>query len=338
MTQPAKWQLKILKVRPAGQDYCWLHLAAPAQWDSRPGQFINIRCDAPQEDRTARVVSWDGDRPVQEVRGTEIKGIVPLVRRPVSVSYLHDGSDGPREIVLLVRIVGAGSRMIGSKRAGDVLDLIGPLGNGFDTNVPGDRAFLIGGGCGIAPLVGLAEHLAAAGKEVIVFYGDRAASLIPLTMPQGAGATGDKALLMRGTSEFPCAGLVAATEDGSLGYKGLATEAMAAYAAQVGWDGVSVFACGPEVMMAAVADLAAAGGLGRCQVSLENYMGCAIGVCLSCAVRVRAENDEGWTYKLACKDGPVFEAADVIFESEWPVRQAHDKPVRQAHGKEDCKR
>ena len=322
--------MEILKVRPAGQDYCWLHLAAPAQWDSRPGQFINIRCDAPQEDRTARVVPWDGDHPPQEVRGTEIKGVTPLVRRPVSVSYLRDRADGRREIVLLVRIVGAGSRMMGQKRAGDVLDVVGPLGNGFDTDVPGDRAFLVGGGCGIAPLVHLAEHLAAAGKQVVVFYGDRTASLMPLAMPQGAGPTGDKALLMRGLAEFPCAGLVAATEDGSLGYKGLATEAMAAHGAEVGWDGVSVFACGPEVMMAAVADLAASGGVQRCQVSLENYMGCAIGVCLSCAVRVRAENAEGWTYKLVCKDGPVFEAADVIFESKWPVRQTH--------GKEGCKR
>ncbi|NIA22120.1 MAG: hypothetical protein GWP05_09210 [Anaerolineaceae bacterium] len=335
MTRPAKWQLEIREVRPAGQDYCWLHLAAPPEWDSRPGQFINIRCDGPQEQEVAGVVAWDGDHPPQDVRGAEIKGARPLIRRPLSISSLRSGSDGRREIVLLMRIVGVGSRLLGRKRAGDILDVIGPLGNGFDLDVPGDRAFLIGGGCGIAPLVGLANRLAEAGQEVVVFYGDRAASLIPLTVPQQAGPTVDKAAVVRGVAEFACGGgegvgLVAATEDGSLGYKGLVTDALAAYGAEFGWENASVLACGPEVMMAAVADLAAANGVRRCQVSLENYMGCAIGVCLSCAVRIRADNDEGWTYKLVCKDGPVFEAAEVIFESKWPVRQTH--------GKEGCKK
>ena len=317
MTRPAKWQLEIREVRPAGQDYCWLHLAAPPEWDSRPGQFINIRCDGPQEYETAGVVAWDGDHPPRDVRGVEIKGVTPLIRRPLSVSSLRRGSHGRPEIVLLMRIVGVGSRLLGRKRAGDLLDVIGPLGNGFDLDVPGDRAFLIGGGCGIAPLVGLANRLTEAGKEVVVFYGDRAAPMIPLTVPQQAGPTGDKVALMRGVEELACGGLVAATEDGSLGYKGLVTDALAVYGAEFGWDNVSVFACGPEVMMAAVADLAADNSVQRCQVSLENYMGCAIGVCLSCAARIRADNDEGWTYKLVCKDGPVFEAAEVIFESKW---------------------
>jgi dihydroorotate dehydrogenase electron transfer subunit len=102
---------------------------------------------------------------------------------------------------------------------------------------------------------------------------------------------------------------------------------MNAYASPGGWRGVSIFACGPDAMMAAVAEVARTHNVRCCQVSLENYMGCGVGVCLSCAAKVRAASGssgpvagapgQGWTYKLACRDGPVFEAADVVFEGQW---------------------
>ncbi|MBN2581890.1 MAG: dihydroorotate dehydrogenase electron transfer subunit [Planctomycetes bacterium] len=317
MTQAAKWQLEILDLRPARGDYCWLDLAAPAEWQSRPGQFVNIRCDDPAGEAAGREIEWDGNRPPEPPHGRAMHGSSPLVRRPISISQVVEDADGQRRIVLLVRVVGPGSQLLSDRKPGDVLDVIGPLGNGFDLDGPASRAVLVGGGCGIAPLVGLADALARKGKQVTVFYGERSGNKIPLPLPETAGPTGDKAIALRSTSQLPEVEVVLATENGSLGFKGLVTDAMIAWGAERGWDDAELFVCGPDVMMAAVAALARAQGIERCQVSLENYMGCAIGVCLSCAVKVRADNDKGWTYKLVCQDGPVFEAADVVFENKW---------------------
>ena len=317
MSEPAKWQLDILDVRAAGRDYCRLHLAAPPEWRSAPGQFVNVRCDPDVAPQPARVLADADAGPRPQLRADEVRERVPLVRRPVSISDVGDRPGGGREIVLLLRVVGPGSALLGRKRPGEALDLVGPLGNGFDLDTPGDRALLIGGGCGVAPLVGLARDLVAAGKRVTVFYGCADAGDIPLDLGKAPRKPLRPGEPVPGAAEFPGAQLVVATEDGSLGTKGLVTGALAAHAAQGGWEGVSLFACGPDAMMAAVADLARANNVPRCQVSLENYMGCAVGVCLSCAVKVRDDNAQGWTYKLACQDGPVFEAADVIFERTW---------------------
>ena len=263
------------------------------------------------------MLAYGDDGPRPRVHSAEIRERIPLVRRPVSISGVGDRPGGGREIVLLLRVVGPGSERLGRKRPGETLDVVGPLGNGFDLDVPGDRALLVAGGCGIAPMVGLARDLVAAGKRVTVFYGCADAGDIPLDLGKALRKSLRPGEPAAGAAELPGAQLVVVTEDGSLGAKGLVTDALVAHTAEAGWDGVSLFACGPDAMMAAVADLARAGGVARCQVSLENYMGCAVGVCLSCAVKVRADNAQGWTYKLACQDGPVFDAAEVIFEATW---------------------
>ncbi|HOI55083.1 MAG TPA: hypothetical protein PLP01_07520 [Phycisphaerae bacterium] len=318
MTQAAPWQLEILGLRSARGDYCWLDLAAPPEWQSRPGQFVNIRCDdAADATVSGQEIPWTGDGLPDAPHGRHLHGPSPLVRRPISISRLIDDGDGSRRLVLLVRVVGSGSQLLSNRKAGDRLDVIGPLGNGFDLGGPARRAVLVGGGCGIAPLVGLADALAASGRSVTVFYGERSADRVPLPLPESARPTGDGVVALRGTPQLPEADLILATEDGSLGFKGRVTDAMAAWGASCGWDDAELFACGPDVMMAAVAALARVRGIERCQVSLENYMGCAIGVCLSCAVKIRADNAQGWTYKLVCQDGPVFEAGDVIFENKW---------------------
>ena len=317
MTTPATWQLEILQTRPAGRDYCWIHLAAPPHWRSLPGQFVNVRCDGNALPAANRTLTYADDGPRPQLRGREAREVSPLVRRPVSISYTGRRADGRTEIVLLVRVVGAGSRYLSLRRAGETLDLVGPLGNGFDPAVAGRRAFLVGGGCGIAPLVGLAGDLAAAGTKVTVFYGAARADDVPLTLPDQPGAAPGELTLIESAAEFPEAGLVVATEDGSLGARGLVTDALTAHAARTGWEDVSLFVCGPDAMMAAVAALARSSGVDHCQVSLENYMGCGIGVCLSCAVKVRADNEQGWTYRRVCVDGPVFEADDVIFDNTW---------------------
>ena len=101
------------------------------------------------------------------------------------------------------------------------------------------------------------------------------------------------------------------------GTQGLVTDAIAAWASEAGWDDLAFFGCGPDLMMSALAMLATIHGVASCQVSLENYMGCAIGVCLSCAAKIRAQGAKGWVHQFVCQDGPVFEAGDVIFENKW---------------------
>jgi dihydroorotate dehydrogenase electron transfer subunit len=318
MPDARKWELKILSTRLAGQDFVWLTLDAPPDWQSRPGQFVNIRCAEPRpEDHSARPLDDRPGAPWPRTRGLEIGEPSPLVRRPVSLCDLRPRSDGGRDLVLLVRIVGPGSRFLSAKRPGDTLDLLGPIGNAFNLDAPGRRAWLVGGGCGIAPLVGLGRALVARGREVTIFLGSRDAGKIPLTLPPGLGPTGDQAVPIPNVPELGGAPLVVATEDGSLGTKGLVTDALQAYAARTGWDDVGIFGCGPDRMMSAVATLVALHDIPSCQVSMENFMGCAIGVCLSCAVKIRADNAAGWVTKFVCQDGPIFEARDVIFEQKW---------------------
>jgi dihydroorotate dehydrogenase electron transfer subunit len=313
-----KWELKILSSRLAGDDFVWLTLDAPPDWQSRPGQFVNIRCEEPgTNDPPVLTLDDRPGTPWPRTRGLEISELSPFVRRPVSICDLRTRPDGGREIVLLVRIVGPGSRLLSAKRPGDTLDCLGPIGNSFNLDAPGRRAWLVGGGCGIAPLVGLGRALVDRGREVTIFYGGRDSGKIPLSIPPGLGPTGDRAVPITGIPELGGAPLVIATEDGSLGIKGLVTDGLMAYAAQTGWDGVALFGCGPDRMMSAVATLVALHDLPSCQVSMENFMGCAIGVCLSCAAKVRAENEKGWVTKFVCQDGPIFEARDVIFEQKW---------------------
>ena len=318
MTEVGKWNLEVLSLRRAGVEFYWIELAAPPQWESKPGQFFNIRCDDPAEtSRVERVLEYGEEGPRPSLLGRENREITPLVRRPVSISDVRTDLDGRRRIVLLLRVVGPGSEYISKRRVGDRLDVIGPIGNSFDLDTPGDRAYLVGGGCGIAPLVGLGRGLAGRGKKVTIFYGCRTGQLVALTIPAEARAMGDGVQVLEGVAELGAAKLIVATEDGSLGTGGLVTDAMVTHTAEVGWEGASVFACGPDVMMSAVAALAKINDVARCQVSLENYMGCAIGVCLSCAVKLRTDDERGWTHRFVCQDGPVFEAGEVIFENKF---------------------
>ena len=170
--------------------------------------------------------------------------------------------------------------------------VVGPLGRGFALPAEGERALLVGGGTGVASLYQLAERSQCAGRcsAIIVMLGAR---------------SGDD---LMGRADFEALGVEVqiATEDGSLGRKGLVTEILAEALAK---DGPArVYACGPTPMMRACADLAADAGK-PCVVSLENNMACGFGVCLGCAAP-RAEGG----FSLVCRDGPVFDARDVAWE------------------------
>lgn len=200
-----------------------------------------------------------------------------MLRRPISV---HDVDQEAGTMSLLVQIVGNGTRRMAELKVGDKLNLVYPLGHGFSTDIAtGCRALLVGGGAGIAPLLHLAKMLVAKGIRPTILLGGRNVGLIPVR------------------DDFePYGELCIATDDGSLGHKGLVVE-HPAFAEH--YD--MIYTCGPTPMMKAVARSAAERGI-RCEVSLENMMACGVGACLCCVT----DTDQG--HRCVCKDGPVFDA------------------------------
>ncbi len=203
-----------------------------------------------------------------------------MLRRPISI---HDVDESQNTLKLLVQIVGKGTRKLSELKVGEGLNLIFPLGHGF--GVEGASPLLVGGGAGIAPLFHLAKCYRRKGVEPTILLGGRTKELIPVR------------------DAFEQYGRVFyATEDGSLGAKGLVTQHPA-------FEGEydHICTCGPTPMMKAVGRYAMEKGV-ECEVSLENMMACGIGACLCCV----CDTDEG--HKCVCKEGPVF---DVRKLTKW---------------------
>jgi dihydroorotate dehydrogenase electron transfer subunit len=216
----------------------------------------------------------------------------PLLNRPLSVLDVPGGAAG--EVLFLVKQVGRGTRLLAGVRPGDALFVHGPLGGTFPEPPAGALVALAGGGVGIAPLYFFLRRWAPAAR-LVLFYGGRAAAELPLAPLLAPGAGADVRLV---------------TEDGSLGGRGLVTEPLEHYLKQNPVD--RIYCCGPNAMMAAVHRLG--GRYGRpVWVSMENRMGCGMGVCLGCAIPVR--DGDGTAMLRVCKDGPVFESSRVDWEA-----------------------
>jgi dihydroorotate dehydrogenase electron transfer subunit len=190
----------------------------------------------------------------------------PLLRRPFSV-YRADGE----VIEVVLKAVGVGTAQLLAMEPGDRVSCLGPLGRGFE--IEGSHALLISGGLGVAPMPLAARDARAAGARVTWVHGARSAEELC------AEADGDE--------------LIWATDDGSRGFQGTAVAAAP--------DADVVLACGPNRMLAAVAER-----WPKAQVAVETYMGCGTGVCLGCAVPLKRGG-----YDRACKEGPVYHAVDV---------------------------
>jgi dihydroorotate dehydrogenase electron transfer subunit len=212
-----------------------------------------------------------------------------ILPRPLSI---HAAGEG--QISLLVGVVGKGTAWLSQKKKNDTLDIFGPLGNGYVINENSNNLLLVAGGLGIAPLRFLAESAAGAGKQVTILNGARTCdSLIPVTTPQNLF---DNGVL---PAAIQC---VSATEDGSEGFKGLATQLIPHYLKEID----QIYACGPVSMYKTMAQMQALQGK-PVQVSMEIMMGCGTGVCYGCTIRTKSG------LKQVCKDGPVFSMDDVIF-------------------------
>ena len=215
-----------------------------------------------------------------------------VLRRPFSV-YRVKG----HELLLLYKTVGAGTRAMNDLRPGSVISVMGPLGRGFPLDRPGSVPLLVGGGYGAAPLSFLAERLPRKG---VVFLGGRRA--------------GDVLCL----DDFKRLGWETrlATEDGSLGDKGFVTAVLDRWldARKKGEAAPEIYACGPDGLLRALAERAAARGL-TAWLSMDRHMGCGAGVCLACVIRVkRTAGDGGETWSRVCKEGPVFESREIVWE------------------------
>jgi len=267
-------------------------------------QFI-IRLNAPQCARRATAGSF------VHVQCDET---IPM-RRPLSIMRASP-ADG--WIDVLFKIVGEGLRSLGSKSPGDKMSIIGPIGHGFSPSPARPNTLLIGGGVGIPPMVFLAEQLkndntnwqplAIMGSE-IPFPFDRENSAIVTEWLSGDIVS--TMPLLEGWN-IPARLASLAGFDGC--YRGYVTDLAREWLATRSADELAkaeIFTCGPTVMLQAVAKLAREFNI-PCQVSLEEFMACAVGGCAGCTVLV--ETSDGPAMKRVCVDGPVFDAATVFPE------------------------
>ena len=211
-----------------------------------PGQFVNIKLEG------------------------------QYLRRPISVC---DSADGV--LTLIYKVVGRGTEQMSNMKAGEKLDLLTGLGNGYDTTLTGDRPLLLGGGVGVPPLYMLAKQLRSEGKTVSVVLGFN---------------TKDEIFY---ENEFKALGcdVTVTTADGSYGVKGFVTNAMDV-------DYTHVCTCGPEPMLKAVYKACQTDG----QFSFEERMGCGFGACMGCSCKTITG------YKRICKEGPIMRKGDILWE------------------------
>jgi dihydroorotate dehydrogenase electron transfer subunit len=208
-----------------------------------------------------------------------------ILRRPFSI-YQVDRPAGV--IVVVYQVVGEGTRFMTTLAVGTPCSVMGALGNRWQA-VPG-KLLLVGGGLGAEPLFLFAQELSAAGHPFEVVLAARSRELL-VTFEDFKAQLGHDPLV--------------ATDDGSAGVHGFATEPARAELARGGYAGV--YCCGPEPLMRAIAQLAAEFGV-PCWVSMEKRMACGVGACLSCVVETTSDK------RRSCVDGPIFDASEVVWK------------------------
>lgn len=211
-----------------------------------PGQFVNIQLDG------------------------------FFLRRPISVCDCEDGT-----LRLIYKVVGKGTEAMSGLASGTGLDILTGLGNGYNTEVSGDRPLLLGGGVGVPPMYMICKKLLAEGKDVTVILGFNTESEV--FYEEEFKALGAKVLVT--------------TADGSKGIKGFVTDAMN------GIDYTYFYTCGPEPMLKAVYNKSTTSG----QLSFEERMGCGFGACMGCSCKTK------YGSRRICKDGPVLEKEEIIW-------------------------
>lgn len=234
------------------------------------------------------------------------RSLPPLLRRPFGIfrtGFLAPDCDGmpPKEFIELVyKVVGLGTEIMQELHEGDKIELLGPLGSGFDLGDSEEEKILVGGGIGLVPLYMLAEKLEHKSKARLLMGGRTRDDIITVT-------------------EFERLGVetYVSTEDGSLGEEGLVTQVLERKLEK--YPNATVYACGPMPMLDAVQQICKRHDVSL-QVSLEALMACGVGACLGCVVKGVGHTDENPRYLCTCKEGPVFDAEQL----DWS--RLEDKP------------
>ncbi len=254
---PETGEYEIIKTRRLNPGAFEMTVWAPEISDAAvPGQFVHIRCGAER-----------------------------LLRRPISIC---DAEKGALRLVIGER--GEGTKWLAGLKAGQKIDLLGPLGRGFTIDAGGEPVLLVGGGIGVPPLLFAAKRLSGRAHAAVGFCDKDAVMLV-------------------GTLNECCAGVCLSTDDGSAGVHGYVDTLVRKNLESIHFG--RILACGPRPMLRAVAACAREYQV-PCEVSLEERMGCGVGACLVCACKMK--KDDGFTYKHVCSDGPVFDANEVIWD------------------------
>lgn len=281
---------------------------------SRAGQFVQLQCRGLSEQIAAREIDWPHSG-LPHASQPELTDREPMLRRPLSLAARRDLPSGAAEIDIIYRTFGAGTHWLAGAEPGQQLSVLGPLGNGFTIRPEKPFAAMIGGGVGIPPMLYLAQALSAAGLASAAFFGARTGGYLPVSLLPGAtpASDGSPTPCVRELSAS-CTDAAIATDDGTLGFHGLVSKAFTNWFEKHDFDPADmvVYACGPEPMERAIGEICIQRGI-ECQLSLERHMACGMGTCQSCVVKIRNDSPEGWTYKLCCTDGPVFDARDLLW-------------------------
>lgn len=254
---PVTGEFEIVNTRRLNPGAFELTVRAPEISDAAlPGQFVHIRCGAER-----------------------------LLRRPISIC---DAQDGLLRLVIGER--GEGTRWLAGLRAGEKVDLLGPLGRGFTIDSGDAPVLLVGGGIGVPPLVFAAKRLSGRAHAAVGFCSKDAVMLV-------------------GMLNECCSGVCLSTDDGSAGVHGYVDTLVRKELSKTRYG--RILACGPRPMLRAVAACAREFKV-PCEVSLEERMGCGVGACLVCACKTKT--DDGFAYRHVCSDGPVFNADEVMWD------------------------
>lgn len=215
----------------------------------------------------------------------------PLLRRPFSFWDVDGG-----RVELLYTVVGRGTELLAEKKPGDRVSFLGPLGIGFTPSDAPTYVF-VAGGVGIVPFYFFAKQTFASGRKprILLLFGGRTESML------------------YGIDDFPKIGVEtqAATEDGSRGQKGLVTALLESWLPKLDKKNLMLYTCGPDRMMDAVVRVARRESI-PCEVSMERRMGCALGACGACVVKVREGAD--WRYSRICIEGPTYDESRLVLE------------------------
>jgi dihydroorotate dehydrogenase electron transfer subunit len=247
---------KVKRVSEVAERTCSLEfLSSEIGRTAAPGQFVNIKIG----------------------RSTS-----PLLRRPMSVCDVEGET-----VKILFNVVGRGTAILACATPGETIDVLGPLGHGFDLTSRFDRAVIVAGGLGVAPFPFLTRVLSQQGLSSVSFIGARTATQLVLD-----GLTN----------------VSAATDDGTEGYRGTVVDLLRSRLDRSEVSHQMIFSCGPVPMLRSLQQFMREVNM-PCQVSVETAMACGIGLCQGCPVE-QAEGPQ--KYKLSCKDGPVFDLSKIV--------------------------